>query len=62
VNAIGIINNDMFFGGDFTKVNGKATASNIGRIRFPAGFFDGCGEYISVQNGNWNTAATWQKK
>jgi hypothetical protein len=60
IKTLASISNDLYFGGSFTKVNGKANATNIERIRFPTGYFDGCGEYISVQNGNWNSPATWE--
>jgi hypothetical protein len=53
--------NDLFFGGNFLKVNGKIVASYIGRIRYPASFFDPCGDYVTVQNGNWNSPTTWNR-
>jgi hypothetical protein len=60
IKALAHTANDLYFGGNFTRVNAKANATNIERIRFSPGFYNGCGEYITVQNGNWNTASTWQ--
>ncbi|TAD92136.1 MAG: hypothetical protein EAY75_03210, partial [Bacteroidetes bacterium] len=60
INAMVAIGNDVYYGGDFTKTNGKANATYFERIRMPVGYFDGCAEYISIQNGNWNTPATWK--
>ena len=54
------IGNDWYFGGNFTKLNGKTVATNIGRVRFPAGYFNDPGEYITAQPGNWFDPATWQ--
>ncbi|MES2776690.1 MAG: hypothetical protein V4722_21105 [Bacteroidota bacterium] len=59
VRALTTTGTNLFFGGSFTKTNGKANAVNIERISFAPGFLNGCGEYISVQNGNWHNAATW---
>lgn len=60
VKALSIIGDEVYFGGTFSKVNGKSNASNLERIKFPAGYFAGCGEYISIQNGNWDVPATWE--
>jgi trimeric autotransporter adhesin len=61
VSSTAVSRNDLFFGGNFLKVNGKIVASYIGRIRYPASFFDPCGDFISVQNGNWNSPTTWNR-
>jgi hypothetical protein len=59
ITSMQIVGNGLYFGGNFIKVNGKANASHIGRIRFKPSFFAGCGEYITVQNGGWHNPATW---
>lgn len=53
------VGNDLYFGGNFLKVNGKANASHIGRLRYSPTFFAGCGTYITVQNGDWHNPTTW---
>jgi hypothetical protein len=60
LSCINIIGNDIYFGGDFLKVNGKANASYIGRIRYAPGFFASCGDYVSIQHGDWNNPSTWE--
>ena len=52
--------NDLYFGGDFTQVNGRNIATYIGRVRFPANYFSGPAEYITASNGSWFDPATWQ--
>ncbi len=61
INSTAISKNDVFFGGDFIKINGKAIAPYIGKIRYPASFFDPCGDYVTVESGNWNSPTTWNR-
>ena len=54
------IGNDWYFGGNFTKLNGKTIATNIGRVRFPVDYFNDPDEYVTVRTGNWYDPTTWQ--
>ncbi|HWB27631.1 MAG TPA: T9SS type A sorting domain-containing protein [Chitinophagaceae bacterium] len=39
IHSIAFTGNDLYIGGEFVNTNGKANATNIERIRFPADFF-----------------------
>ncbi len=60
VKALASVGRDLYLGGSFLGVNNTVNASNIERVRFPQSYADGCGEYISKQNGNWNNPSTWE--
>lgn len=59
VSALAFVNNDLYFGGEFSKINGLVQSTNIGKTTYPANYFDDCADYITVQNGNWNSPSTW---
>lgn len=61
IKALASIGRDLYFGGTFIKVNGRANATNVERIRFPLSYIAGCLPHISARSGNWNSPSTWQQ-
>lgn len=38
--ALALCGNDLYYGGRFTRTNGKLQGASLGRIQFPAGYFN----------------------
>lgn len=60
IHALARIGNDVYLGGNFIKLNGKANATYFHRLRFPAGYFSGCASFVTQNAGKWHDPTTWR--
>lgn len=60
IHALARIGNDVYLGGNFIRLNGKANATYFHRLRFPAGYFIGCASFVTQNAGKWHDPTTWR--